>query len=91
MKIDFKKSFAKDLKQRSNDRSLMSQLQEVILDVENATTLAEVKNLKKLKADGFYWRIKIGAYRVGLKVTDQTIVFVRFLHRREIYRYFPPK
>jgi mRNA interferase RelE/StbE len=34
-------------------------------------------------------RIKIGDYRIGLFIDDKTIFFVRFLHRKEIYRYFP--
>ncbi|MBP1468695.1 type II toxin-antitoxin system RelE/ParE family toxin [Candidatus Chloroploca sp. M-50] len=36
-----------------------------------------------------YYRIRIGDYRLGLFVEDDTITVVRFLHRRDIYRYFP--
>lgn len=63
----------------------MDQVQEVILNVEDAVSLNEIKKLKKLKGDGPYWRIVIGNYRIGLKLTkDDMFVFVRFLHRREI-------
>ncbi len=45
--------------------------------------------LKKLKGfDGAY-RIRIGDYRVGLFIVQETITFARVLHRKEIYRYFP--
>ncbi|WP_201279130.1 type II toxin-antitoxin system RelE/ParE family toxin [Leptolyngbya iicbica] len=43
----------------------------------------------KLKGYQAFYRIRIGNYRIGLKVTDQEVIFVRLLHRREIYRFFP--
>jgi mRNA interferase RelE/StbE len=36
-----------------------------------------------------YYRIRLGDYRVGLKIENNTVCFVRFLHRKDIYRYFP--
>ncbi|MGA1264796.1 MAG: type II toxin-antitoxin system RelE family toxin, partial [Prochlorothrix sp.] len=52
-------------------------------------------NLLKLKGYDTYYRIRVGDYRIGLEVLHQSdsgnleIVFVRVLHRKEIYRYFP--
>jgi len=89
VKVEFKKSFAKDLKRHNDNKKLMRQLMQVILSIENATHLDQIRNLKKLKASGPYWRIRVGFFRIGLKLTNNTIIFVRFLHRREIYRYFP--
>jgi mRNA interferase RelE/StbE len=53
--------------------------------------LPEVPNLKKLQGGGAYYRARIGDYRVGLAIEgeDEEVVFVRALHRREVYRYFP--
>jgi len=50
--------------------------------------LSEV-NIKKLKGEGDYYRIRVGDYRIGMKVNDGVVSFVRILHRKEIYRYFP--
>jgi len=36
-----------------------------------------------------FYKIRFGVYRVGLKKENDSIVFIRALHRREIYRYFP--
>ncbi|NPA92437.1 MAG: type II toxin-antitoxin system RelE/ParE family toxin, partial [Chloroflexi bacterium] len=36
-----------------------------------------------------FYRIRLGDYRLGLEIEGDTVVFVRFLHRRDIYRYFP--
>jgi mRNA interferase RelE/StbE len=89
VKIKFKKSFAKDLKKRSQERKLLSRVQEAIQAVEDTPSIHEIKNLKKLKADGNYYRIRLGDYRMGLKIEEETVVFVRLLHRSDIYRYFP--
>ena len=61
----------------------------MIGQVEQAETLLDVASLEKLKGGGEYYRIRIGNYRVGLKLENNTAVFVRFLHRKDIYRYFP--
>jgi mRNA interferase RelE/StbE len=88
MKVEFKASFARDLK-RVRDKGLYRQVQEVIEESESAQTLSDIANLKKLRAPGRYYRIKLGEHRIGVSVVDGTIIFVRFLHRSEIYRYFP--
>jgi mRNA-degrading endonuclease RelE of RelBE toxin-antitoxin system len=31
----------------------------------------------------------VGNYRLGLIIEAETVIFVRVLHRKEIYRYFP--
>jgi len=36
-----------------------------------------------------HFPFRVGDYRIGVIVEDDTMVFVRCLHRREIYRYFP--
>ena len=57
--------------------------------IEQTRTLHDIPNVKHLTSDGPYYRIRIGDYRLGLIVEDDTVTFVRFLHRRDIYRYFP--
>jgi mRNA interferase RelE/StbE len=59
--------------------------------VETVDDLSQIPNLKKLKGQKkkFYYRSRIGNYRIGLIIRHDTAVFVRFLNRKEIYRYFP--
>jgi mRNA interferase RelE/StbE len=33
--------------------------------------------------------LRISDYRMGIFVENNTVIIVRFLHRKEIYRYFP--
>lgn len=88
MKAEFRKLFAKDLK-KIKDKSLLVRFKAVIETVEAADNLNAIVNLKKLKAEGNYYRIRIGDYRIGLMLDGDTFVFVRCLHRREIYKFFP--
>lgn len=89
MNIEFKKSFAKDLKKKAKDTNLLVRIREVIQQVDDADRMSDIRNLKRLRAEGSYYRIRIGDYRIGLTIEADTICFVRCLHRSEIYRYFP--
>ncbi|NUO82554.1 type II toxin-antitoxin system RelE/ParE family toxin [candidate division KSB1 bacterium] len=71
------------------DRALLQEVKSVVEEVEQAASLSLVKNIKQLRGGGNYFRIQIGDYRLGLRLEDDTVFFVRFLHRKEIYRYFP--
>ena len=45
--------------------------------------------VRKLRGKANHYRIRVGDYRCGLTLDDDIVTFVRFLHRREIYRLFP--
>ncbi len=84
----FRKRFAKDLG-KIRDQYLLDRIKAAIEEIENAENLLDVSNIKKLKADGGYYRLRIGDYRMGLIEDEDIISLVRVLHRREMYRYFP--
>ena len=88
MKVEFRESFAKDLK-GVKEKGLLGRAREVIEAVEKADSLVELPNLKKLKGGGNYFRLRVGDYRVGVALDGDTVVFVRFLNRRDIYKHFP--
>ena len=69
------------------DRNLLRKIADVIKEVEKAKNLSVVGNLKKLEKNHF--RIRVGDYRLGVMLEEKVMVFVRALHRKEIYRYFP--
>jgi mRNA interferase RelE/StbE len=64
-------------------------MRETIQSVEQAQSLQEISDLKKLRYGDRYYRIRIGDYRLGLALDHDTLVFVRFLHRKDLYKYFP--
>jgi len=88
LKAEFKNSFIRDLK-RVKEKLIKDRVKETIELVEKAANLHEVKNLKKLKDGDRYYRISLGEYRLGLTLEREIVTFVRFLHRKDLYRYFP--
>lgn len=88
MNVDFRDSFAKDLK-AVKVKGLSEKVREIIETIEKADSLAELPNLKKLKGSGNHFRIRIGDYRVGLALENDVLIFVRFLNRKDIYKQFP--
>jgi mRNA interferase RelE/StbE len=88
MNVEFRKSFEKDLS-KIRDVELLQRIQAVIEEVESIDSLTDLSNVKKLKVEGDYYRVRVGDYRIGLSVSEDAVTFVRVLHRKEIYRYFP--
>lgn len=88
MKVEFKASFAKDLR-AIKDKALLARIKEAIEQVEQITDLQQLVHLKKLKGTANYYRLRVGEYRLGLAIDGEMVTFVRCLNRKEIYRYFP--
>ncbi|MFI5134298.1 MAG: type II toxin-antitoxin system RelE/ParE family toxin [Chitinophagales bacterium] len=90
MKTGIKKSFDSDVK-KIRDKKLLLQVEQAIKEVEDSKSLFDVKNFKKLKGYKNYYRIRIHDYRIGIFYEKEEVVFVRFLHCRDIYKHFPPQ
>lgn len=88
MNVQFKDSFVKDLR-KVKDKAALKRVKEVIEQAEQARSLQDVTNLKKLKGGRNYYRIRVGEFRIGLIIEGDEIMLVRCLSRKEIYRYFP--
>ena len=88
MKVLFEKSFGRDLK-KIQDKRLLKQVQEAIAQVESAATINDLSNLKKMQGFDTYYRIRVGDYRIGIEIVEGQVIFVCFLNRKDIYRYFP--
>ncbi len=71
------------------DAALRRRVKEAIEQVEAASALHDVPNLTKLSGSSGFYRIRVGDYRIGILAEENEVEFVRFLHRRDIYRYFP--
>jgi mRNA interferase RelE/StbE len=88
VKVEFRGSFEKDIG-KIRDADLLERIKLTIEEVEATESLLDLSNVKKLNADGDLYRIRVGDYRIGLACEDDIVIFIRFLHRREMYRYFP--
>jgi mRNA interferase RelE/StbE len=88
VKVSFEASFARDLK-GIKDKILLKRIDQVIEEVKMATALSEVHHLSKMRGYETLYRLRLGDYRIGLEVVEAEAIFVRILHRKDIYRYFP--
>jgi mRNA interferase RelE/StbE len=88
MKVYIDKSFEKDTNQIKDSKTL-KKLALIIEQVITCKNLDEIIGLKKLQGFRDYYRIRVGVYRIGLRIVDNEAYFERFLHRKEIYKYYP--
>ncbi len=88
MKIEFTSSFLRDI-EKLKDKKIAKKVKKIILECEKSPSPNEIKNLKKLKIGKNFYSIRIGNYRIGIVLEKNKLIFVRCLHRKEIYRYFP--
>jgi mRNA interferase RelE/StbE len=88
LKVTFRESFLRDVR-AVKEKSVQRRIREVIEHVEQVNRPTDIPNLKKLTGQATYYRIRIGEHRVGLKIEADTVIFVRVLNRKDIYKYFP--
>ena len=88
MKVAYEAAFLRDLK-RVRSKKVRRRVQQIIEEVKKASAPHEILGLTKLRGYETFYRIRVGDYRIGIEIVDDTVIFVRFLHRRDIYRYFP--
>jgi len=89
MKILYTKRFSKDLDSIVHDEKLKNRILQILEDLKQMDSLAEMNNVRKLQGYQEYYRIRMGDYRLGVKVTKDGIEMLRFLHRKDIYKKFP--
>lgn len=88
MNVVFLSSFTRDLK-KIKDRVTLRRIDVAIQGVEAADSSQELHGLEKLSGTENCYRIRVGEFRIGLKIDSNTATFVRCLNRKEIYRFFP--
>jgi len=90
MEVLFKRTFIKDFEKLSD--SIREKVKEVCFFIfPKIKDLAKFKKypIRKIKSFENYYRIRIGSFRIGFKKSGQQVIFMRVLHRKDIYRHFP--
>lgn len=90
MEVEIRKTFDSDVR-KIRDKRLLRQIERMITEVESSEHFSGISNLKKLKGYKNYYRIRVNDYRTGIYFENSVVVFVRFLHRKDIYRHFPAR
>jgi mRNA interferase RelE/StbE len=88
MNVVFLAQFARDI-EKLRLQTIREQIAETIEVVEQAQTMADITNLKKLKGFKTAYRIRFGDYRIGVFIENDTVEFARVVHRKDIYKVFP--
>lgn len=88
MKVEFLKSFSKDMDNLPL-KSVKSALKRLIELMENADALRNIPNTKKLQGHKTAYRTRVGDYRLGFFFENETIILARFVNRKDIYKLFP--
>lgn len=99
MRAVIRKSFERDvtkfIRKESNRRAVrriertIGELRSSIEKTSAIQNIFQLSNVKKLGKGTAYYRVRVGDYRIGLKVVGNTVEFVRLLHRRDFYKHFP--
>ncbi|MBC7401253.1 MAG: type II toxin-antitoxin system RelE/ParE family toxin [Mucilaginibacter sp.] len=88
MVTKFTRHFLKDL-DKINHSSIKREIAGIIEQVEQATSLSTIVNIKKLKGFSTAYRIRSGDYRIGIYIENNIVKFARIAHRKDIYKVFP--
>lgn len=88
MEVIATKTFVKQLKYCP--AYIQDATRSILTALEKAKDLSEIKDLKKLEGYKFYYRIRIGDYRIGMREQKPQIIVMCILHRGAIYKKFPP-
>ena len=88
MKVKIDRSFEKDLRNISSPK-MRHRLADLIERVQAAEAPEEIPHLTKIQGFDAFYRIRLGDYWVGVEIAGHEVTFLRVLHRKEIYRYFP--
>ena len=88
MNVKYESSFEKDLR-KIRDKNLLQKIKDAINETRQAKSAKDINSLKKLKGYEAFYRIKLGDYRIGIEIVENEIIFTRFLHRKEVYRFCP--
>ena len=95
MVLKYRPKFFRDLaKIKGREKELCLAVENAILNLQNASSISEIQNLKRLEQYEVHYRIKIKldkkrTFRMGLIIRGNTVWLVRLLHRDKIYKEFP--
>jgi mRNA interferase RelE/StbE len=89
LEVLYNERFLKDLKKIKKEKIYLK-IEELCFEkLSNYNSISTIPGLSKIQGYKNYYRIRIGSYRIGLKKTNNKIILMRVLDRKEIYKHFP--
>jgi len=88
LKVLYQKRFLKDLSHIPT--KTRNQIEHFVFEeIFDFHSINDSAKIERMKGYPNFYKMRFGVYRVGLKKENDFIIFIRALHRKEIYRYFP--
>ncbi len=86
--VKYKRTFLKELSKvpKKYREKIEKLVFEKIPKSQNPLSVAKFEKLKGYKE---YYKIRIGEWRIGIRIRKNIIEFCRVRNRKDIYRYFP--
>ena len=88
MELRIDKQFKKDTSKVKEAKTL-AKLGLLLREWQSIERIQEIVNLKRIVGKKSYYRVRLGDYRIGIRLEGETLHIIRFLHRKDIYKYFP--
>ncbi|MDJ0626062.1 MAG: type II toxin-antitoxin system RelE/ParE family toxin [Candidatus Caenarcaniphilales bacterium] len=88
MKLQIENSFVKDIR-KYKDKKLWKRIEDIFIQIEETESLSKIPNVKALKVNGHFYRVRIRDYRLGFELIDNCVRILAFGHRNDFYRGFP--
>jgi len=89
LKLLYRELFLKDLSKLKGTPAYEKIKRLVFEILPEADSLSELSNTKSLRNAENRYRIRVGDYRIGIKLSGDTVEVMRVKHRKEFYRFFP--
>ena len=89
MNIEVRSSFERDVARIRGDAPLKARIRAKINEIEAANSPSSISGIERVQSARGSYRVRIRSYRMGVFIRGDTMILVRFLHRRDIYRNFP--
>lgn len=88
MHVEYTKRFLKDL--ASLPLHVRIEIEKFVFEViPDASDFYAIKKFESMRGYPNYFKARFGDYRIGVMYQNHVLIFMRVLHRKEIYRFFP--
>ena len=88
MRVVIRTSFDRDLK-KIRDSKLRDRVRAILESALHADTLREVEDVQPISGHPSHFRIRVGEFRIGVRLDGDILTFARFATRRDFYRIYP--
>ncbi len=88
MILFFSKKFEEQL-DNIREQNILDSVSLIIQKLNDADSLKDIPNLKKLKGHKNAYRIRIGDYRIGFYNEKTGLFITTIAYRKDIYKKFP--